>query len=200
MPFPLHPAPVRALLECYLRAKDLNQPALIADCFAADAELSFSLASDDIDFPPHVSGATAIARTLVEEFGERFDRCRTYYLCATPAVNEHGISAMPWLVVMRQKDSGALRIGHGTYRWEFTRNSADEHAPAARIAALHIHIARMDTIDDPSATKLDALHAAFGYPWLPPHALARGLADVATAQPDWVFLAPLREMAASAAG
>ncbi|WP_175997867.1 nuclear transport factor 2 family protein [Burkholderia stabilis] len=195
MPFPLDPAQVRALLECYLRAKDLNRPALIADCFAADAELSFSLANEDIDFPPRVTGAAAIASTLVEEFGERFERCRTYYVCVEPAVDEHGISAMPWLVVMRQKDNGTLRIGHGTYRWQFAPDSVG----VTRIAALHIHIARMDTIDDPDATKLDALHAAFGYPWLPAHAFARGLADVAAEQPGWAFLAPFRQAAVSAA-
>ncbi|MPV69724.1 nuclear transport factor 2 family protein [Burkholderia sp. BE17] len=195
MPFPLHPAQVRALLECYLRAKDLNRPALIADCFAADAELSFSLANDDIDFPPRVTGAAAIARTLVEEFGERFERCRTYYVCAEPSVDEHGVSAMPWLVVMRQKDNGALRSGHGTYRWQF----ACDGEGVARVAALHIHIARMDTIDDPQSVKLDALHAAFGYPWLPVQAFACGLADVAAAQPDWAFIAPFREAAAAAA-
>ncbi|WP_322073473.1 nuclear transport factor 2 family protein [Burkholderia cepacia] len=196
MPFPLHPASVRALLECYLRAKDLNRPALIADCFAADAELSFSLANDDIDFPQRVTGAAAIARTLVEEFGERFERCRTYYVCTEPEVDPHGVSRMSWLVAMRQKDNGALRIGHGTYRWQFTPDSEG----GARIAALHIHIARMDTIDDPKSTKLDALHAAFGYPWLPAHAFARGLTDVAAAQPEWAFLASFHEAAAAAAG
>ncbi|MEK7885871.1 nuclear transport factor 2 family protein [Burkholderia contaminans] len=196
MPFPLHPASVRSLLECYLRAKDLNRPALIAECFAADAELSFSLANDDIDFPPRVTGAAAIARTLVEEFGERFERCRTYYVCTAPEVDPHGVSGMSWFVVMRQKDNGALRIGHGTYRWQFAADS--ESDDDARIAALHIHIARMDTIDDPQSVKLDALHAAFGYPWLPAHAFARGLADVAAARPEWTFLAPFRQAAAAA--
>lgn len=103
---------------------------------------------------------------------------------------------MSWLVVMRQKDNGALRVGHGTYRWQFAGNG--ESDDAARIAALHIHIARMDTIDDPKSAKLDALHGAFGYPWLPAHAFARGLADVAAAQPEWVFLTPFRQAAAAA--
>ena len=198
MPFPLHPATVRGLLECYLRAKDLNQAALIADCFAANAELSFSLANDDIDFPPRVTGVAAIAHTLVEAFGERFEQCRTYYVCTTPPVDEHGVSSMPWLVVMRQKDSGALRIGHGTYRWQFAIDG--ENDDVARVAALHIHIARMDTIDDPQSLKLDRLHAAFGYPWLPVHAFARGLADIAAAHSDWAFLAPFQEAAAPAIG
>lgn len=42
---------VRSLLECYLRAKDLNQPELISECFSSDTELTFSIAADDIDFP-----------------------------------------------------------------------------------------------------------------------------------------------------
>ncbi|MGS0891917.1 nuclear transport factor 2 family protein [Burkholderia stagnalis] len=192
MPFPLAPESIRALLECYLRAKDLNRPERIADCFAADAALSFSLANDDIAFPARVAGAPAIATTLVGDFGQRFERCRTYYVCVEPKVDAHGVGEMPWLVVMRQKDNGALRVGHGAYRWQF----AHDDAGIARIAALHIHIARMDTIDDPDASKLDALHAAFGYPWLPPRAFARGLADVAAAHPDWAFLAPFRAAAA----
>ncbi|MDS0795808.1 nuclear transport factor 2 family protein [Burkholderia pseudomultivorans] len=191
MPFPLPAESVRALLECYLRAKDLNRPALIADCFAADAELSFSLARDDIDFPARVAGAPAIAHTLVGDFGERFERCRTYYVCMEPSVDEAGVSAMPWLVAMRQKDSGALRIGHGAYRWRF----ASDANGIGRIAALHIHIARMDTIDDPDGAKLTALHAAFGYPWLPPQALTRGFAALAAAHPGWTFVAPFRQIA-----
>ena len=197
MPFPLHPATIRALLECYLRAKDLTRPALSADCVAADAELSFSLANDDIDFPPRVTGAAAIARTLVEEFGERFERCRTYYVCMEPNVDAHGVSNMRWLVVMRQKDNGALRIGHGTYRWQFAGDDAS--ADVARIAALHIHIARMDTVDDPQSLKLDALQAAFGYPWLPAKSFARGLVEAAAAHPNWGFLAPFHDAATAAA-
>ncbi len=49
---------VRSLLECYLRAKDLNQPELISECFASDAELTFSIATDDIDFPRRVARRT----------------------------------------------------------------------------------------------------------------------------------------------
>ncbi|KWK16776.1 hypothetical protein WT77_29275 [Burkholderia stagnalis] len=184
-------ATVRALLEGYLRAKDLNRPELIATCFAADAGLSFSLASDDIDFPARVDGAPAIAKTLVGDFGARFERCRTYCVCVEPHVNGDGACEMPWLVVMRQKDSGALRIGNGTYRWQFAR----EHDGAERIARLHIHIVRMDTIDDPRADRLDALHGALGYPWLPPHALARGLGEVAAAHPGWTFVQPFLQPA-----
>ena len=47
---------VRSLLECYIRAKDQNQPDLIFDCFAADAELTFDIATDAIDFPRSVTG------------------------------------------------------------------------------------------------------------------------------------------------
>ena len=48
---PLAFCPSSSLPECYLRAKDQNRPALIDECFAPDAELTFSIATDDIDFP-----------------------------------------------------------------------------------------------------------------------------------------------------
>jgi len=63
MPFPLPAESVRALLECYLRAKDLNRPALIADCFAADAELSFSLARATTSISRRASPARRPLRT-----------------------------------------------------------------------------------------------------------------------------------------
>ncbi|SAK97820.1 hypothetical protein AWB80_07411 [Caballeronia pedi] len=155
---------VRSLLEGYVRAKDRNQPELILDCFAADAELTFDIATDAIDFPRSVTGATAIARTLVTDFGERFERCRTYYVCAAPEVNADGICAMPWLVAMRQKDNGALRLGTGEYRWRIARMGDGSD----RIAGLHIAIERMDTIDDPGSARLRSLQDTLSYPWLTP--------------------------------
>ncbi|MCA3830554.1 MAG: hypothetical protein IOC29_13855, partial [Burkholderia sp.] len=61
------------------------------------------------------------------------------------------------------------------------------------------HIARMDTVDDPQSLKLDALQAAFGYPWLPAKSFARGLVEAAAAHPNWGFLAPFHDAATAAA-
>ncbi|SAL49972.1 hypothetical protein [Caballeronia humi] len=176
---------VQSLLECYIRAKDQNQPDLIHDCFAADAEVTFSIATDAIDFPHRVIGASAIARTLVTDFGERFDRCRTYYVCAAPEANEEGICTMPWVVAMRQKDNESLRLGKGTYAWRISSVPGE----VDRIIGLHIAIERMDLIDDPGAVKLRTLQESLTYPWLPPTALAECMELFLANHPDPAVLA-----------
>ena len=185
---------VPSLLECYLHAKDRNRPERIADCFSADATLTFSIATDEIDFPRSVSGAAAIAKTLVSDFGERFDRCRTYYLCAEPEIDAHGVCVMPWLVAMREKETEALRLGKGAYRWRIGRVPEG----VDRIVALHIHIERMDTIADTGSVKLSALQAALAYPWLPPGMLMQGIQAFASSCRDSAFVVPFRQPAETA--
>lgn len=182
----------RSLLECYLRAKDLNQPELISECFAANAELTFSIATDDIDFPRVVAGAPAIARTLVTDFGERFDQCRTYYVCAEPNLDESRTCVMPWLVAMREKEAESLRIGKGTYRWHFAGDRGNVNA----ITQLHIHIERMDAVPDPHAAKLSALQNRLQYPWLPVGELQRSVASFIAASPESAFALPFQQPAA----
>ncbi|MEX3844112.1 hypothetical protein [Paraburkholderia sp. BR10882] len=159
----------RHALETYIDAKDNTKPARIYEAFAQDAELTFSLATPNIAFPARSVGAEAIAKTLVSDFGERYSRCRTYYLCEATALvaRERTIEALPWLVVMREDAAGALRIGHGTYRWTFDSNDI-----APRVSAFHIHIARMDVIDDPDGARLERLQQGLSYPWLAPAELA----------------------------
>jgi hypothetical protein len=181
----------RFLLEGYLRAKDLNRPELISECFSPNAELSFSIATDDIDFPRRVVGAPAIAKTLVADFGERFDRCRTYYVCAEPEVDEGRGCVMPWLVVMRQKDTESLRIGKGVYQWRF----GQEAGGAEAIVRLHIHIERMDAVPDPGAARLSALQAGLPYPWLAPVALRDGVANFIAKHSEAAFALPFQQPA-----
>jgi hypothetical protein len=154
------------LLETYIDAKDNTRPARIHDAFAPDAVLTFSLATPNIAFPSRSVGAEAIATTLVTDFGARYSRCRTYYLCAADALvaRDRVIEALPWLVVMREAAAGALRIGHGTYRWTFDA--------VPRVSQFHIHIARMDVIGDPDGSRLERLQADLSYPWLDPDDLA----------------------------
>lgn len=185
---------VQSLLECYLRAKDRNRPELIPECFAAEATLTFSIATDEIDFPRSVTGAAGIAKTLVSDFGERFDRCRTYYVCAEPELDTHDVCVMPWLVAMREKETEALRLGKGAYRWRIGRTSGE----VDRIVALHIHIERMDTIADTWSVKLGALQAALTYPWLSPAMLMRGVRTFADAFDDAAFAVPFERPAETA--
>lgn len=186
-------ASLRSLLECYIRAKDQNQPALIFDCFAADAELTFEIATDTIDFPRRVNSAAAIAKTLVADFGERFDRCRTYYVSSAPEADADGVCTMPWLVAMRQKDNEALRLGKGTYRWRVARMTDG----ADSIVGLHIAIERMDMIDDPGSAMLGALQGALSYPWLAPTELALRIDSFVAAHPDAAFASAFRRPSAN---
>jgi hypothetical protein len=151
------------LLEAYLEAKDLNRPSLILECFTPNAILTYSIATDTISFPSKVLGADAIAQTLVRDFRRKFDRCKTYYVCDSIVDRGQRIDFMPWLVIMREVSNSALRVGKGYYRWQF---ESDE--TRTRVCAMHIHIERMDVIEDRDGKALQALQSELAYPWLSP--------------------------------
>ncbi|CAJ95289.1 SnoaL-like domain-containing protein [Cupriavidus necator] len=177
-------ATAKARLAQYVEAKDNNRPALIHEAFAPDASLTFSIDTDSISFPPKAEGADAIASTLVSEFAKTFDRCRTYYIGDVAAALDGNAMTIPWLVVMRETAASALRVGKGHYRWGFAAGDDGTY----RIASLHIHIERMDTIADPGAVTLAALQAALPYPWLPAPVLAAAIEAHTGAQPALGFL------------
>ncbi|QUN26405.1 nuclear transport factor 2 family protein [Cupriavidus sp. KK10] len=177
-------ATAKARLAQYVEAKDNNRPTLIHEAFAPDASLTFSIDTDSISFPPRAEGADAIAATLVSEFAKTFDRCRTYYIGDVGAALDGNAMTIPWLVVMRETAASALRVGKGYYRWGFAAGDDGTY----RIASLHIHIERIDTIADPGAVTLAALQAALPYPWLPAPVLAASIEAQASAQPALGFL------------
>ena len=154
------------LLEAYLEAKDLNRPSVILECYTPNAVLTYSIATDTISFPAKVTGADAIAQTLVRDFRKNFDRCKTYYVCDSIVDRALPIDFVPWLVIMREASNSALRVGKGYYRWQF---ESDE--TKMRVCAMHIHIERMDSIEDRDGNTLHALQSALPYPWLPPATL-----------------------------
>ena len=156
----------KQLLEAYLEAKDLNRPPVILACYTPDAVLTYSIATDTISFPDKVQGADAIAQTLVREFRKNFDCCKTYYVCDSIVDDGERIDFIPWLVIMRQASNSALRVGKGYYRWRF---KSDE--TRLRVRAMHIHIERMDIIEDRDGNTLRALQSALPYPWLQPATL-----------------------------
>jgi hypothetical protein len=165
-----------ALLERYVEAKDLARPHLMRDIYAADAVLTYSIATDTIAFPAEVRGVEAITKTLVVDFALKFDRCRTYYLCDAPPTAAASVAEVPWLVVMREPALSRLRTGRGFYRWTFQPDIAD----GVRVAAMHIHIDRMDPIADPGARLLERIQAPLPYPWLSPAVLDTRLAGLAS--------------------
>lgn len=173
-------APYRRALETYIDAKDNTRAERIAEVFAAAAVLTMSLATSAIAFPARTVGADAIAKTLVTDFGAQYTRCRTYYVCDALAMQAGVIDALPWLVVMREPATGALRVGHGVYRWTF------DETPV--VTGFHIHIARMDVMPDADGALLDALQTGLAYPWLTPAALHEHLAALAGDTPALAFV------------
>lgn len=169
----------RRALETYIDAKDNNRPRRIHEAFRADAVLTISLATSAIAFPAQVVGADAIAKTLVTDFGAQYSRCRTYYVCDSLDVRDGVIDALPWLVLMRETASGALRLGHGVYRWTF------DNTPA--VSAFDIHIARMDVLPDADGALLGALQQGLDYPWLAPATLNARFRALARSAPAWAF-------------
>jgi len=156
------------LLEAYLEAKDHDRPSLILECYAPNAVLTYSIATDTISFPSKVLGADAIAQILVRDFRKKFDRCKTYYVCDSIIDRGQRIDFMPWLVIMREVSNSALRVGKGYYRWQF---ESDE--TRMRVGAMHIHIERMDNMEDADGKTLHALQSELPYPWLPPATLLK---------------------------
>ena len=157
----------KSLLEVYVQAKDMNQPSVILDCYTPDAVLTYSIATGTISFPARTCGADAIAQVLVLDFGKSFDCCKTWYVCDSITPDPKSIDFLPWLVIMRQVSSSDLRLGKGFYRWTFERDES-----GMRVCAMHIHIERMDIIEDRDGKKRQAFHAALPYPWLRPEVLS----------------------------
>jgi hypothetical protein len=173
----------KEVLEAYLESKDRNRPSVILDCYAPEAVLTYSIATDTISFPARVAGAEAIAQTLVRELRANFDRCKTYYVCDSIAGGGHGIDFLPWLIIMRQISSEALRVGKGYYRWLF-----ESGAMGLRVCAMHIHIERMDIIEDRDGNILSDLQAALPYPWLAPVMLRDTFGRLMLQSPRFAFL------------
>ncbi|MHA6889152.1 hypothetical protein [Ralstonia pseudosolanacearum] len=189
------------LLEGYLHAKDDHLPHLIDGIFAPDARLTFALATQNIAFPSRADGAAAITRTLVTDFGAQYHRCRTYCvvrrgdLPEAPRVGNGPVSLapMPWLVVMQARAGGALRVGHGRYRWTFDRAGDDW-----RVSDLHIDIARMDVVDDARADAWRAaIQQALPYPWVDAQVLRAAVARLVAGDAGLDWLAAFGEPASA---
>ena len=175
----------RSALETYIDAKDNTRPERIAEVFATDAVLTFSLATSNIAFPARTVGTVAIARTLVSDFGAQYAQCRTYYVCDSLEAVGRKIEALSWLVLMREPAARALRVGHGVYRWTF---GSDATADEGRVTAFHIHIARMDVVSDPDGALLAALQGGLSYPWLKPATLREHFEALARSTPALAFV------------
>ena len=174
-----------ALLERYIEAKDRVRPHLMQEIYAPDAVLTYTIATDTIAFPARVSGRESITKTLVVDFALSYTRCRTFYICdALPPADATGALLLPWLVLMSESASGRMRIGRGFYRWTFVPHERD----GMTVSAMHIHIERMDPIEDAGGRLLAAAQGDLPYPWLPPGVLQAHFAVLAQGDPAFGFL------------
>ncbi|WP_323120073.1 hypothetical protein [Burkholderia alba] len=149
-------------IETYLHAKDTNRPHRMTDAFTADAELTMTVDTADIAFPPAVSGVAAIAATLSGDFAQRYENVYTFCIGAPPQRDDR--FECDWLVCMTDKQSGAARLGFGRYDWR----SADG---SGRVSHLRITIARMLTLPSGANSPLLAWALRLPYPWCPREAL-----------------------------
>jgi len=174
----------QSLLERYVEAKDLVRPQLMQEIYAPQAILTFSIATDSIDFPRRVAGIEEITKTLIVDFAAKYSRCKTFYVCESPPGEADKTVILPWLVLMRESALARLRIGKGYYEWTFEKRSDRD----IRVVAMHIYIAAMDAIDDADGQLLTAAQSALTYPWLPPTLMRSKLRGLAETDPGFAFL------------
>lgn len=142
----------------YLHAKDENRPVYMGAAFTADATLTMTLRTQAIAFPPHSHGRDAITETLVRSFGQTYENVFTFYLAHPGTHSTLERYTCDWFVGMIEKATGNVRVGCGTYDWEF---QADPHL-ATHLA---ITIETMITLPADTAPAIFAWLTALPYPW-----------------------------------
>jgi SnoaL-like domain len=151
-------------IAAYIRAKDGNRPHLLDAAFTDDATLQMIVRTAAISFPASVAGRDAIADTLVRRFNQTYENVYTLCIGSPPAVASEVFSC-DWLVVMSEKQGGAVRIGCGRYDWSFA-------ASGGKVRALTITIDAMEILPpDALAAAMDWV-SALPYPWCDRRTLA----------------------------
>lgn len=176
------------LLERYVQAKDLTQPRLMQEIYTRDAVLTYSIATDAISFPSRAVGLEQITDTLVVGFATRFSRCKTYYVCESAPRQDANTVLVPWLVLMRENHTRCLRAGKGCYHWSFQRQTDG----TVRVFAMHIHIERMEPVEDEGGELLRIAQSDLPYPWLPEAVLRVRFESLIAADARFAFLEELR--------
>jgi hypothetical protein len=175
----------KALLDRYVEAKDQVRPQLMPHIYAGDAILTFSIDSSSLVFPPRVTGLEAITQTLVRDLGARFSQIRTFYVRDEPPRADDNVALIPWLVLMHEPGAACSRAGRGYYRWTFG-------GTPLLVRAMHIHIDRMDRVEDPDRRLISAAQAELPYPWLPPASMRSRFDSLIASDRAFGFLQALR--------
>jgi hypothetical protein len=146
-------------IVAYLRAKGGNKPHLLAQAFTTDASLVMDVKTGSIAFPPVSTGRDAIAQVLVRQFAQTYENVYTLCLSEPPASNVVAFSS-DWLVVMSEKNGGAVRAGCGRYDWTF----GDDSYLAQRLT---ITIETMLTLPAQALDSMTTWASKLPYPWCP---------------------------------
>ena len=103
------------------------------------------LKTQNISFPSSTMGLDDITEVLVTKFSQSYEQVYTF--CLTDTINNSAeILKSDWIVCMREKVSGDIRIGYGVYNWFFTK----EEEPLVK--HLTIHIEEMITMEKEYST------------------------------------------------
>jgi len=150
-----------SLIRTYIQAKDENRPHLMARAFAPDATLRMAVKSDAISFPARTEGLQAISDVLVRRFGQAYDNVYTFCVAGTGPEDAAESYRCDWLVGMTTKADGSVRVGCGSYVWQFGR-----HAAGRLVRELEITIEAMEVLPPELAeTVVDGWLSRLPYPW-----------------------------------
>ncbi|WP_153305815.1 hypothetical protein [Desulfogranum mediterraneum] len=155
-------AEITGILEQYIHGKDDDRYPLLEEIYDQEALLSFSVRTAGITFPERIEGNREIARVLSADFNTKYKEVRTYYLAPVSACRiSLAVTAQPWLVLMRERTGGLLKVGCGLYDWHFCQ------APdsSQQIRSHRITIAEMIDLPDQSDQLLAHLQQQLPYPW-----------------------------------
>ena len=166
------------VLRGYVHAKDENRPFLLRDVFTSEAELLINNSSANISFPAATRGREEIAEALVSSFGAVYENVYSFYMSRPPPSTRQ--FTCDWLVGMSGKSTRQVRVGCGSYRWEF-----QPQAPGLA-RRLSITIAAMQVLPAGEFERVFAWLGALTYPWSTPASSVRGMPPVA-------LLAPISE-------
>ncbi len=165
------------VLRNYFHAKDENRPHLLGHVFTKAAMLEVRNRTNTITFPSVTSGREAIADVLVRSFGQTYENVYSFYLRRPVGQPSH--FECPWIVAMTEKNARSVRVGCGSYAWEF------ETDPPKLARRLIIDIAEMQRLAPSDARKTFAALAELTYPW---SSLAK-LTEVALRHPVLALIA-----------
>ena len=160
-------------LRAYLMAKDHNRPIFMPQAFAADAVLTTVVKTDAIDFPPTCRGLLAITDTLVTNFGRTYEDVFTFYCSRPPTGQLLPHFSCIWLVGMREKSTGDVRVGCGTYNWDFAVSELSASRRGCKATGLVIAVEEMVTLPPDTTPAIFRWLMGLPYPFCEAkHALA----------------------------